>query len=564
MKKLFTLVTILMMAVNMNASKVVTRKFQVTLADGRTVTAQTRGDENCHYTITNTNEIITYDNGTWRVTTEEERNKIFRNVEESSNKRTALTKTGITATRVFPHVGTPKALVIMINLSDATFTYTKEDIDSLLNARTYSTSQSSFKSYGSAAQYFSDCSGGKFRPQFDVYGPYTLDHKTEYYGSGDDNMNLFIPDACKAANAAGVDFSQYDADNDGYVDLVCVMFAGYGQNWDTGQYSYLLYPKSGSISSSDTFNGKKLWRYEISSELVGYPGVEAEQGWSKPILNGIGVFVHEMSHTMGLADFYPTTSWSDVTYYDNQSLEFWDLMDGGENVSNGYYPTPYTAWERELFGWETIDTLTTPSDVKLTCLLNGGKALRVMNDNDATENEYYILETIPAGSSYGWYRKMPGEGLVVTHVNYDARYFSIPNCPNNVHGQPRITLLTADDNMYSSYRVDLDESSTNYISNTDYLKDLCGDPYPGLTGNHELTNWKAYTGTVDKPLTDIQYANGVATFKFMGGTPTVIEEIQKNEPSNGMIYTLDGISRGNDASTLPHGIYIRNGKKFVK
>lgn len=561
MKKIFTLLTLLLMAMSINASKVVTRIFQVTLADGRTVTAQTRGDENCHYVISDTNELLVFENGVWRVATQAECKKTFANLPSSSDSQVSLAKSTLTATSPFPHIGTPKVLVIMVNFTDATFTYSKDDINQLLNGTTYDTT-TGLHGYSSAGQFFNDCSGGKFRPQFDIVGPYTLNHNTKYYGDENDDMSLFIPDACAAAESAGVDFSQYDSDNDGRVDLVYVLYAGYGENWDNGKNKYLLYPKSGYASDFGTFGGKQVFRYAIDAELVGYPGIEKEQGLDKSYLNGIGVFVHEMTHTMGLPDFYPTTKWDDVTYYDNQSMEEWDLMDGGENIYNGYYPAPYSAWERELFGWDTIDTLSTCSDITLKSYFAGGKALRVMNDNDETQNEYYILETIPSGANYGWYRKMPGEGLVVTHINYSKNYFSNFSCPNNVHGSPRITLLPADECMYSSYRCQKDPTSEYYLSDDDYKKDLKGDPYPGLTNTYSLTDWKPYTGTIDKPITDIVYSEGVTTFKFMGGTPTAINEIQNEESDK--IYSIEGLNRGTDSSVLPHGIYIKNGKKFIK
>lgn len=562
MKRLLTLIIVILVAITMNASKVVTRTFNVTLTDGRTVTVQTRGDENCHYVISDTNEIIIYDNGTWRVATETEREDIFKNAESTEFSLISEAKATLSANYPFPHIGTPKVLVIMVNFTDATFKYTRDDIDSLLNSKTYNTSIG-LHSYGSAAQFFEDCSGGKFRPQFDVVGPYNLSHNTPYYGGGStDYMERLIPDACSAADA-DVDFTQYDSNSDGKIDLVYVLYAGYGENWSGGEYSYLLYPRSGYSSKYGTFDGKQVFRYAIDAELVGYPGIEEELEMDKSYLNGIGVFVHEMSHTMGLPDFYPKSAWTDVSWYDNQSMEEWDLMDGGENIYNGYYPAPFSAWERELFDWDTIDTLSTPSDVTLKSYFQGGKALRIMNDNDISENEYYILESIPTGSNYSWYRKMPGEGLLITHVNYSRGAFANFNSPNNEHGKPCITILPADGYLPSSYRCDTKESSADYLSDEAFKEELKGDTYPGFKNVCSLTEWKAYTGTLDKPLTDISYSRGVVKFKFMGGTPNTITEV-KNSNDNNDIYSMDGLYHGKDPSVLSHGIYIINGKKIIK
>ena len=42
-------------------------------------------------------------------------------------------------------------------------------------------------------------------------------------------------------------------------------------------------------------------------------------------INGIGLFCHEFSHTLGLPDIYPT---NEITEH-NQSPEYWDVMDTG-------------------------------------------------------------------------------------------------------------------------------------------------------------------------------------------------------------------------------------------
>ena len=70
-------------------------------------------------------------------------------------------------------------------------------------------------------------SKGTYTPQFDVVGPYKLNHTSLYYGKGEnDNTYALVSDACKAADK-DVDFSRYDADGDGMVDLVYIIYAGY-------------------------------------------------------------------------------------------------------------------------------------------------------------------------------------------------------------------------------------------------------------------------------------------------------------------------------------------------
>ena len=557
---------VVMATMEMFAAKAVPGAMQVTLVDGRTVTVSLRGDEHLNFLISSDNEIIIREGDTYRVATEEERENIFNSAAKLdeqilANQAKAIgalqanTGEGISGEKLFPHMGTPKVLVLMAEFADVSFTFSKHEIDSLLNssavltktsksAKSYSTGEevvmsklSAMRSYSSVAQYFNDCSDGLFKPQFDVYGPYTLSKNMSVYGAGDDRMDLFIPQVCALANAE-VDFSEYDQDGDGYVDLVYVIYAGYSANW-TQNGSDCIWPKSGPSTGTSTtygvYDGKTVSRYGVNGELLAYPMSSGAK-----YLNGIGVFCHEFSHTMGLPDFYPASTYnSNVVFanwsmadYDNQSLEEWDLMDGGENNTNGCWPPMYSAFERELMGWIKLDTLDTPSDVTLTPLLHGGKAYRILNDNDPTGNEYWIVEAVSTDEkSEKWQQYLPGKGMLITHVNYNPNTFNIKyNNVNATKGKPGITIIPADGYLPTSYRVtsDKDELAENptKMSNVDFYIQESGDPYPGSQGITEFNNYKAYTGTVDKPITDIvQNDDFTVTFKFMGGTPPLMGDV---------------------------------------
>ena len=427
MKKIITFIAFIAIAsISMYASKAVPGSMQVTLVGGRTVTVSLRGDEHLNFLLSSDGEIIMQEGDTYRIATDAEREEIINRADslDRENLSTqakavgglrANTGEGINGYKLFPHMGTPKVLVLMAEFSDVRFTFNNNDIDSLLNsdailtkvsksAKSYTTGEeqtisklSNMRSYSSVAQYFNDCSNGQFKPQFDVYGPYTLSNNMKYYGEGNDRMDRLIPDICALADS-DVDFSEYDQDGDGYVDLVYVVYAGYSANW-TQNSSDCIWPKSGPAVSQSPFcthDGVKILRYGVNGELLVYPLASGAK-----YLNGIGVFCHEFSHTMGFPDLYPAStynssifnSWS-IADYDNQSMEEWDLMDGGENSTNGCWPPMYSAFEKELMGWMKIDTLDTPSDVTLTPLIHGGKAYKILNDNDATGNEYGQAEPV--------------------------------------------------------------------------------------------------------------------------------------------------------------------------
>ena len=132
--------------------------------------------------------------------------------------------------KAYPKTGSPKALVILVNFSDKRFvTPTPQAaFTSLLNDKGYSTNGGT----GSARDYFMASTYAKFSPTFDVVGPVNLPQTLDYYGKNDSqgndtNPGQMVVDACSAANTAGLDFTQYDTDGDGYIDNVFVYFAGY-------------------------------------------------------------------------------------------------------------------------------------------------------------------------------------------------------------------------------------------------------------------------------------------------------------------------------------------------
>ncbi len=564
MKNILGLLIILFLACaqDISASKAIVKKMTVTLKDGSKRIVSLRGDEHFSYFASHLGELVIREGNTWRLASKKEQDMARQRLNAVVEKRKAMFKTGeqIRANHPFPSVGAPKALVLMVGFSDCDFVYTKTEIEALFNSTEVDPS-SGFHSYSSLAQYMDECSGGKFRPQFDVAGPYKLDNTVEFYGQNthgtDSNYAQFIRDACAKADA-DIDFSKYDADNDGYIDLVYIIYAGYGENYGMNP-EYCLWPKSGT-GNFGSYDGVQVYRFAINNELAGDSSITGQD--QKPLKNGIGVLTHEFCHTMGMFDIYPTSNWSDLTWYDNQSMETWSLMDYGENNYNGYYPTPLTAWERELLGWIKIDTLKNPSDVVLEPLQYGGKAYKIINDNSPDKNEYYVLESIPNGQGTGFYGRMRGNGMLVTHVNYDSNYFSNFSSPNNKHGEPRLTILPADGILMTSYRLSLDPEDPLYIDSKQFYADHAGDTYPGTSAVTSITDYKPYYGVMDKPITDITQEGWTVRFKFMGGAPVDgIESVNGETPdSNAPAYNLAGQRVGNNYK----GITIKNGRKIWK
>ena len=440
------------------------------------------------------------------------------------------------------------------------------------------------KNHGSVAQYFSDMSSGAFTPTFKIYGPVTLDQDETYYGgnthgnNSDENPRGLVKDAIAKLQSSSEkidDATSFCADGNS-VDCVYIIYAGVGQNYSTypnatDDVATAVWANTSTVNG--TLAGKSLRWYSMAGELTpiylnSNEKFDKKEG-TVPCIAGVGVTCHELSHALGLPDFYPTSASARV---DNQEMEYWDLMDGGEYGGNGFYPTAYTAWEKKQMGWPVVIT-ELDGDQQVTIANSteeGGTAYKITNPDN--NNEYFMLESI---QRKGWNSHQYGNGLLVYHVNEPNNgTVNIFDRYNNTKGYPGMAVVPADRACLSSY---LDANKNTYYSS------LNGDLFPG-TGNvtnmnvMELSdadvqpNWCWYNTDkteklpTNKALRNITYdtSTGIVSFNYIHDTTTGIKGVERNEATTKRIYTLDGRYVGQDFNALPHGIYIIGGKKIVK
>ena len=597
LKQLSLIVCLMLCSLTTWAAKAESIPVQVRQADGSVITVILRGDEHINWYTTLdgvllvqgadnnyyigkveksgkliatqqlAHEALTRSQAERNLIAKQDKDKFFAYVnkiaEESENAydnspltRGPIVDTGWKGVPYFPHTGSPKALVILAEFQDTTFTIqdTKKVFTNyLMNEGHFSdTRYGQNQNYKGVRGYFKDCSYGKFTPEFDVVGPIKLPKAHDVYGAGNDRMDLLLADACAAVDGM-VDFTKYDANNDGIVDLVYVIYAGHSAN-TSGNKDTNIWPKSGTITISNKFDGKSIRRYGVSNELNG----SEKTSKNNKKINGIGLFCHEFSHTLGLPDIYAIDK--KAKDQDDQGMEFWDLMDGGTEVRNGRVPASYLAWEREVMGWMKIDELKKDSSIEnLKSIDNGGKAYKIVNPNDS--NEYIVLQSIQKGPWYqGWRDGTYGKGLLAYRISYLFNKVNVFDFPNNVKGKPRVIPIPADGKILAAANAG--------GSITTYTQQLNGDPYP-YNGINKIDKFTMYDNTILKwSIFDIieNDAERQVSFKFKNNEPTAIQSLSivERTTSDNRIYTLDGRYVGTDASILPHGIYIQNNKKFVK
>ncbi len=304
----------------------------------------------------------------------------------------------------FPHEGDVKSVVILIDYKDVKFRVgdPNQAFDNQLNQENYSVAGA----VGSAKDYFSDNSDGKFNGQFDVYGPYTLSKVRKYYGGSgqgysDKNAQEMILEAVTLADNDGVDFSQYDLNNDGYIDNIFVYYAGYNQA--EGGPAESIWPHKWNVQGGHTFDGKILDVYACTSELRGNKGAT---------IAGIGTFCHEFSHVFGLADHYDTNGETNGYSY---GLGEYDIMTMGLYNNEGNTPPLMNALEMEMIGWVEPTVVSRDEAITLEPIQNN-ISYKIGTE---VEGEYFLIENRSKTSSR-WDAYIPADGLIITHIDRSA------------------------------------------------------------------------------------------------------------------------------------------------
>lgn len=406
-----------------------------------------------------------------------------------------------------------RGLVILCNFSDLTFNAANSAaaMDSLMNGRQYHDDGAT----GSTWQYFHDQSNGAYNPVYDVVGPVTLPHGYAYYGENDhyDNDHYvadFVMDACIQADAAGVDFSLYDNNNDGMVDFVYLIYAGYSEA-ETYDY-YLLWPSNWDLKSALhgdytrqstyfyaseshcnllTLDGKVINEYAFSAELN-----------SSGSRTGIGAICHEYSHVLGLMDMY------DTNYGNNyHSTPFtWNLMDYGSYLNRSKTPPNYSAWDKYYLGWATPTLLHEACDDTLPA---DGQTYRYISSDgrprSATSiDTVYYLEN---RQKTGWDAYVPASGMLVWKVVYNRNIWNANEVNAGLNGRSTLAMNTFGTLHYMLVSANGAVGTGN-----------ASDPFPGSG------NVTSFTPFADYPITDITHADGKINYKFMGGAPEPKEQ----------------------------------------
>ncbi len=474
-----------------------------TQPDGKTLVLEQRGDEYANWFVDKDGNRYSRDTeGFFHRMSEQEISQVI-STGRSLRTRMNASRRDI-AFSDMTH-GTRKIPVILVEFTDVKFTIDdpKENFEKLLNESGYNGYRNSGAT-GSVRDFYMDNSHCTFEPVFDVYGPVQVDTTLAYYGkrvgnSSDAHAELALYDACIKMEK-DIDFSQYDYDSDGFVDMTLFYYAGgsEAEGWD----SDAIWPHQWSVQNSSSyearnhrFNGKRLDRYFCTAELKGQKG--------RSTMCSIGPTCHEFAHSLGLPDFY------DTNYEENGSsggVYIFSTMCSGAYLDNQRTPPYFGAEERMMLGWMDESTIfeITPGTKELQ-FVDVNMAYRT---STTAQGEYFLYEN-RGGTK--WDKEVP-QGLVVYHVD---------KCPNHdVNGISAYNLwyywqYYNSINSYGDHPCyyTIAPAAPEILNYEPYLRYYSDLVFPGTYNVKEFhpVDWQGVPGGIS--LSDIDYNAGVVTFQ---------------------------------------------------
>lgn len=446
------------------------RPRKVLVADGTTITVTLVGDEHGSWAVAEDGRNLRFNdaiNAYEYMTQEQFKEMKNARVKHSTRFALPLTKTEEQQwpepgqkCNDYPTVGERHSLVILVEFQDQKF-------ESVENPKEYYTRQLNEPGFsdngatGSARDFYLTASNGLFKPTFDVVGPILLPREMAYYGanegsSSDVYVGRICYDAVIEANDQGlIDFTQYDLNEDGWVDNIFIYYAGYGEA-DSG-IKDCVWPHSTDISKHEDFEplifqGKQVGSYACSNELR----YNEDPSIKKP--TGIGTFVHEFGHTLGLPDLY-TTIYNPLVHHPNK----WSTMASGSYNNDMNTPPTFSSYERFSLGWITPQILTASVDDVLLLQPLTEKADAFLVPVEGSKTEYFMYEN---RQKEDWDEYLPGHGMLIWHIDYDEEKWKTNNVNND----------------YSHQYIDIVEADGKADTGS-----MTGDAMPGSAGIKELT-----------------------------------------------------------------------------
>ena len=295
-----------------------------------------------------------------------------------------------------PSVGSPKVLVIPVNLDKANAT--KKILSDIETAFCGTSEQTGWESVSS---YYYKSSYGKLELDFDVVSEwftpkYSKSYYDSYQGRNGEYGSCLILEEALAYYDGKIDYSDYDSNGDGVIDAVWMIYnceVDY-VNDDTIYWAYMY-----SVDTKTRYDGVKPVNYGFAGVGFMYDDKTTDDDDviydNSKIKIDAHTYIHETGHLMGLDDYYDYDEGSGEGDYSIGFVEFskelglWnaDMMDS--NMGD------HCSISKLLLGWINPTTIegTGTITLSLDSFTEGGGVILVSDHVIETiYDEYFLIE----------------------------------------------------------------------------------------------------------------------------------------------------------------------------
>ncbi len=275
--------------------------------------------------------------------------------------------------------------------------------------------------YESIKAYYQRSSYGKLNLNGDVAGIY---HAKKNRNDYEQDVFQLMKEALDYYDRQGLDFGQYDGNNDGVIDCVYLKFAGPNTGWGSTWWSCMRTYSDPAYQ----LDGKKLNKTVWLHNDIGESAVEE--------MSFVRTVIHETGHVLGLPDYYdPLQSFSGDNL--NGGSKTLDMMD--HNIFD------HNAFSKILLGWITQEDIViidknTPQKITLKSVNKEPSAAIIFPDCSDFFSEFYLVEYVTSAENneklpYGAPREIPN-GVRIFHINAelteDGRDFKYDNAGSDI------------------------------------------------------------------------------------------------------------------------------------
>ncbi len=414
-----------------------------------------------------------------------------------------------------PASGTPKTLVLLVDFPD--YPADATNTTGFVSSQMFGSGTAGNFPYDSLSKYYERSSYGGLSIQGTVLGWYRASQNRSYYqglGNGPGQRAL-MREAINHYNALGHDFSQYDNNNDGYIDIFYLKWTGPDNGWANFWWAYQWHFNDSSYVVDGKRFGKYVWSWIANSSFgstIYHPRVD----------------IHETGHALGLPDFYD---------YDGNTGP--DGGVGGLDMMHGNYGD-HNAFSKAMLGWLTPTVVSSGSQtIELSPTSTQPQSVVIMPSSTGNIfSEHFVAQYRKRSSSAGNDSfDYPTDGMTIWHVDATLNGSNTDFLYDNSYTSHKLLRLMEADGLEEIENNGNADAGDFYVSPKTFTPATSPNShrYAGTSTNVQVTNLSAagatMTATFSIGSAAATVALGAATYNVSEGVGTITIPVTRSSTS---------------------------------